>query len=135
MLRRAARSAVAKPDPRALADACYKRLLDDQLPNGAWGKSMLGTGELYGGTRDDQGSLSISVFACLALRQYTGTWDLDAIARLDAFLKAHRTTSGAFGMWREMGSAAYPNRMIVEHARHTATAAAFYQSRFGTTHT
>lgn len=103
----------------------YLLMLIDQFKSGVWGASIESTLDLYG-NQNDLGSISVSVSCALAITSITGERTIDEIARVRKYLLSRRSHQGAFGMKRFMGSAMYPDEIILENPRHTASAISFF---------
>jgi hypothetical protein len=103
----------------------YLLVLIDQFPNGIWGASLERDAGFYG-HRDDPGSITVSTLCSIALNALGGQRTAPSVQRFRDYLNARRHDSGAFGMLKETGSAKYPDKRILEHTRHTATALRFF---------
>ena len=108
-------------------------LLCDQFKNGVWGASIDSTKKLYG-AKSDPGSISVSVDCALALDGAIRNTTRKPINVFREYLLERRSSNGAFGMMRSIGSSAYPDIVILEHARHTAAALRFFLHFDGLSH-
>jgi hypothetical protein len=110
----------------------------DQFPQGIWGASLEKTVAKYGHA-GDPGSISVSTASCMAIAKYSGTQltpcASEAIDRFGKYLaQRQHSESGAFGMRKQIGTPKFPQIVIQEHGRHTATGLKFYLFHHGHDH-
>lgn len=111
----------------------YLLLWLDQFPSGVWGTSIESTLSLYG-KANDPGSISVSVSSAIALTSISGSTILDPVCQFRDYLFARRSHKGAFGMKKFVGSALFPEEIIFENSRHTASALNFFLKYDGWQH-
>ena len=120
-------------DANEYARFLYWLLLLDQFESGVWGHSIDNSDQLYG-AKHDLGSISVSVNCTSALLVMTGGKRTEVIRRFREYLISRRSSNGAFGMMRSLGSSDYPSFEVLEHSRHTAGAVQYFYSQDGVSH-
>jgi hypothetical protein len=100
-------------------------LLIDQFPVGLWGASLEEDADFYGHKGGDPGSITISTISSEAIAIVTHSTGAEPILRYRSYLLNRQSPDGAFGMKQATGSK-WREEQILEHARHTATAANFF---------
>lgn len=113
-----------------MLDAMYLLLLIDQLPNGAWGRTMSAELRKRYSPEMGRGSISCTSFAVKGILSYTNNPQHFAIKKALKFLSKHRKKNGSYGPQAPIS--VYEGKYtIVENCRHTAAATLTLMKLYG----